>query len=221
MRCVGFDRRGHGRSDCPPRGYDYNTLADDLADVIAALDLSGLTLVGHSMGAAEIVRYLTRHRSSRITSIVLIAPVLPFIRKTEDNPAGVPEEALEALRAAWKADFPKWVVGNTPPFFAPSRSAELMRWGSNMMLKTPVPVAIECNRAIADTDFRAELRRIDVPTLLIHGDRDVSAPIGRTGRPTSEMIPVCTFKVYEGAPHGLMFTHAERLHWDLRAFIGV
>jgi non-heme chloroperoxidase len=158
MCCIGFDRRGHGRSDCPPRGYDYNTLADDLADVIDDLGLSGLTLVGHSMGAAEIVRCLTRHGSSRITRIVLIAPVLPFIRKTEDNPAGVPEQALEALRAVWKADFPKWVVSNTPPFFAPSTSVELLRWGSNMMLKTPLPVAIECNRTIANTDFRSELR---------------------------------------------------------------
>jgi non-heme chloroperoxidase len=139
MRCIGFDRRGHGRSDCLPRGYDYNTLADDIADMIAALDLSGLSLVGHSMGAAEIVRYLTRHGSSWITGIVLTAPVLPFIRKTEDNPVGVPEEALETLRVAWKADFPKWVVGNTPPFFAPSTSPELMRWASNMMRKTPVP----------------------------------------------------------------------------------
>jgi len=221
MRCIGFDRRGHGRSDCPPRGYDYNTLADDLADVIAALDLSGLTLVGHSMGAAEIVRYLTRHGSSRITRIVLIAPVLPIIRKTEDNPTGVPEAALRKLRAAWEADFPKWVVANTPPFFAPSTSAALMQWGSDMLLQTPLPVAIACNRTITDTDFRGELRRIGVPTLLIHGDHDVSAPIDRTGRPASELIQGCTFKVYEGAPHGLMFTHAERLHSDLRAFIGV
>ncbi|RDS83610.1 alpha/beta hydrolase [Dyella monticola] len=221
MRCLAFDRRGHGRSDCPPTGYDYDTLADDLADVINTLDLRELTLVGHSMGGSEIVRYLTRHGSSRVKRIALIAPVLPYLTKTADNPLGVPEEKFEMVRALWQNDFPKWIVDNTPPFFIPETSEQMMQWGARLLMETSVPVAIECNRAVTCTDFRAELPKIDVPTLLIHGTKDASVPIDLAGSPTAALIPHCTFKVYEGAPHGLMYTHAEQLHADLCAFVGV
>jgi non-heme chloroperoxidase len=219
MRCIAYDRRGHGRSACPPSGYDYDTLADDLSEVVSALDLTGLTLVGHSMGAAEIVRYLTRHGSARISRIVLLSPVLPFIKKTDDNPNGRPIEVIEAVRAAWRKDFPKWILDNQRPFFVPETSPELMNWGSEMVLQTPLPVALECHRAIVETDFRAELHRIDVPTLLIQGDKDASVPIELTGKPTAALIPRGILKIYEGAPHGLMFTHTERLNSDLRAFV--
>jgi non-heme chloroperoxidase len=215
MRCIAFDRRGHGQSDCPPTGYDYDTLADDVADVINALELREVTLVGHSMGSAEIVRYLTRHGSGRVKRIVLLAPVLPFVAN------GIPKERFEAVRMAWRKDFPKWIADNTPPFFTPDTSEEMMRWGVNLMLQTPLPVAIACNQAVTDTDFRAELPLISVPTLLIHGTKDVSIPIEMGGAPTAALIPGCTFKTYEDAPHGLMYTHADRLHADLCGFIGV
>jgi non-heme chloroperoxidase len=221
MRCIAYDRRGHGRSDCPPHGYDYDTLADDMAEIIEALDLNNLTLVGHSMGAAEIVRYLTRHGASRVKRNVLIAPVLPFFKQTEDNPNGIPAEMFEATRATWRKDFPKWVFDNTPPFFTPEISPQLMQSVTALLLQTPLPVILACSQAVSDTDFRAELGQVKVPTLLIHGDKDASAPIGLTGKPTATLIPGCTFKLYEGAPHGLMYTHADRLHADLRAFVGV
>jgi pimeloyl-ACP methyl ester carboxylesterase len=219
VRCLAYDRRGHGRSDEPAGGYDFDTLADDLADVIEALDVDNLTLVGHSMGPGEIVRYLTRHGDAKVKRLVFLAPALPFLKQTPDNPGGIPEEMLEALRGAWRQDFPKWIVDNTPPFFTPETSPEMMRWGAEMLLKTSLPVAIACNRAVTDTDFRAELKQISRPTLLIHGDKDASAPLALTGEPAAALIPGCEFKVYEGAPHGLMFTHAERLNADLLAFI--
>lgn len=217
-RCIGYDRRGHGRSDIPAEGYDYDTLADDLAAVIAALDLRGVTLVGHSMGACEIVRYLTRHGSARVKRIALLAPTAPLLLQTKDNPAGFPAAALEAMRAEWRRDFPKWVADNTAPFFVPETSPEIIKWGIDMLLEIPLPVAIACNRTVAGSDLREDLRRIAVPTLLLHGDKDVSAPLELTGRPTAALIANCTFKLYEGAPHGLMYTHMERVNADLAAF---
>lgn len=218
LRCIGFDRRGHGASDPAAEGYDYDTLADDLAAVIDALDLRGLTLVGHSMGAGEIVRYLTRHGSGRVARIALLAPTTPCLMQTAANPDGVPAAALEAMRAEWRRDFPKWVADNTAPFFTPETSPALMKWGIDMLLEISLPVALECNRTVAGTDFRAELERIDVPTLLLHGDKDVSAPLALTGRPTAALVPDCTFKIYDGAPHGLMYTHMARVNADLAGF---
>jgi non-heme chloroperoxidase len=218
FRCLAYDRRGHGRSDIPAAGYDYDTLADDLAAVIEALDLSGLTLVGHSMGGCEILRYLTRHGSARVKRIALLAPTAPLMARAPDNPAGVPAEVLEAVRAEWRRDFPKWVADNTAPFFTPETSPALVKWAVDMLLEIPLPVAIACNRAVTETDFRRELRRIEVPTLLLHGDKDASAPLPLTGEPAAALIPNCTFKRYEGAPHGLMFTHRERVNADLAEF---
>ena len=221
IRCIAYDRRGHGHSDQPTFGYDYDTLADDMASVITALDLRDLTLVGHSMGGAEIVRYLSRHGSARVKRIVLLAPVLPFFTKTADNPYGVPAEMLEAVRTEWRKDFPKWVAENAAPFFTPETSPELMKWVVDLLLHGSLPVAIACNRPVVETDFRAELPHVHVPTLLIHGDKDVSAPLEITGQRAAQLIPNCRFKIYEGAPHGLMFTHMTRLHADLLEFVGV
>lgn len=218
LRCIGFDRRGHGRSDVPAAGYDYDTLADDLAAVIETLELGDLTLIGHSMGACEIVRYLTRHGSARVKRVALLAPTLPFMAKAADNPDGIPAEALDAMRAEWRRDFARWVADNTAPFFVPETSPALMKWGIDMLMETPLPVALALNRAVMGTDFRAELRGIEVPTLLLHGDRDVSAPLDLTGRRAAALLPNCVFRIYEGAPHGLMYTHMARLNADLAAF---
>ncbi|MBV8683620.1 MAG: alpha/beta hydrolase [Caulobacteraceae bacterium] len=220
LRCLGYDRRGHGRSDQSADGYDYDTLADDVAAVIEAQDLHGVTLVGHSMGAGEIVRYLTRHGGRRVKKIVLLAPTTPFLAQTPDNPSGLPLAAFEAMRTAWTVDFPGWVSQNAPAFFTPATSPALIDWAVRMMLEISLPVALACNRAVTETDFRAELAKIDTPCLVIHGDADVSAPLALTGAPTAALIPNRDLKVYEGAPHGLMFTHTERLNADLLQFIG-
>jgi non-heme chloroperoxidase len=218
FRCICFDRRGHGRSDQPAAGYDLDTFADDVAMLIDELDLSGLTVVTHSMAGGEAIRYLTRHGSGRVARLILLAPTTPKLLKSEDNPNGAPKENFEALRAQWKRDYPKWVADNLAPFFIPETSPAMMRWGANL-LQISIPIALACNRAMVEADFRAEMRRVEVPTLLIHGDRDRSAPIELTARPSAALIPGCRFLTYEGAPHGLMFTHMDRLHADILQFM--
>ena len=220
LRCIAYDRRGHGRSSVPRSGYDCDSLADDLAAVLAALDLHEVTLVGHSFGSGEIVRYLTRHGAGRVAKVALIAPAAtPFVMKTVDNPVGIPPEALAAFRKTIQDDFPKWLEDGKQAFFVADTSPSLQEWVKQLMLTTPLHVAVECSRIITSTDFRAELPRITVPTLVIHGDKDASAPIDMTGRPTAAMIPNARFKLYEGAPHGLFVTHKERLNADLLSFI--
>ena len=221
LRCVAYDRRGHGRSSVPNRGYDCDTLADDLSALLTQLDLSDVTLVGHSFGGSEIVRYLTRYGSGRIAKVALVAPVAtPFVMKTADNPNGIPAEKLEFFRTKiLQEDFPKWLEDGKKAFFVADTSPSLQEWVMQLMLTTPLRVAIECNRVMTSTDFRAELPKISVPVLIVHGDKDASAPIDLTGRPTAALIPNAQLKVYEGAPHGLFLTHKDRLNADLLGFI--
>src|SRR6202521_2222257 len=203
LRCIAYDRRGHGRSSKPGGGYDCDTLADDLSALLTQLDLHGVTLVSHSFGSAEVVRYLTRHGAGRIEKIVLIAPAaLPFVMKTSDNPNGIPAEQLEFFRTRLlQSDFPKWLEDGKKAFFVADTSPSLQDWIKELMLTTPLPVAIETNRQVTSTDFRKELPGITVPTLIIHGDKDVSAPIDMTGRPTAALIPKAQFRVYDVASH--------------------
>lgn len=218
-RCIAFDRRGHGRSSDPGRGYDFDTLADDIAAIIETLDLQRVTLIGHSMGCGEIARYLTRHGTRRVARVAMVAPTLPFLLKTEDNPAGVDKAYFQALRAEWMRDYPQWLAENAPPFFAPTTSPHTVRWGAELGLKTSLQAALECSVALTETDFREELKRITVPTLILHGTTDVSCPLAITGKPTASLIPGCELKVYEGAPHGIFITHLERVNADLLQFM--
>ena len=220
LRCIAYDRRGHGRSSHPGTGYDYDTLADDLAAVLDALDLREVTLVGMSMAGGEIVRYLTRHRQRRIARVVLVATdATPFRLQAADNPRGIPAERAEYFRRQLLLrDYPNWMEENREPFFVPETSRQMQEWVRSMMLRTSMKALVECNRSMTSTDFRAELPKITVPTLLIHGDKDVSAPLEVTGRPTASLIPRARLEVYEGAPHGLFLTHMERLTRDLLTF---
>src|SRR5262245_12720708 len=219
LRCVAYDSRGHGRSSDPGQGYDYDTLAGDLAEVIEQLNLREVTLVGHSMGCGVGVRYLSRHGARRVARVALVSPSLPFILRTEDNPDGVDKSVFERLRATWSRDFPKWLADNARPFFTPETSPEMIQWGVRMCLQASMKALIDCNRADTETDFRAELPKITAPTLIIHGDKDVSTPLELTGRKTARLVPGSQLKVYEGAPHGLMFTHMDRFNRDLLTFI--
>jgi non-heme chloroperoxidase len=218
FRCIGFDRRGHGRSNQPPRGYDFDTFADDVAQLIDNLDLSDLTLISHSIAGGEAVRYVTRHGRKRLSRLVLIAPTTPMLLKSGDNPDGAPKEAFELLWAQWRRDYPKWIADNVAPFFIPETSPAMMAWGASL-LQTSLPVVLACSRAMVQADFRAEMRSIDLPTLIIDGDRDRSAPIELTGKPSAELVPGCKLRIYPGAPHGLMFTHMEPLNADILRFM--
>jgi pimeloyl-ACP methyl ester carboxylesterase len=203
----------------PGGGYDYDSLADDLAAVIEAFDLRRLTLVGHSMGCGEVVRYLTRHGSKRVARIALVAPTLPFLLRTADNPNGIPKEYFERTRAEWQRDYPKWLAANSAPFFTPETSKEMIQWGISLALRTSLHAAIESNVALTETDFREELRKIDVPAIIVHGNADKSCPLELTGRPTAALIPGSELKIYEGAPHGVLLTHVEQLNEDLLKFL--
>jgi len=220
LRCIAYDRRGHGRSSHAGTGYDYNTLADDLAAVLDALDLQQITLVGMSMAGGEIVRYLARHGQRRIARLVLVATdATPFRLQTADNPSGIPADRAEFFRRQMLLrDYPNWMEENRQPFFVAETSRQMQEWVRSMMLRTSMKALVECNRSTTSTDFRVELPKITVPTLLIHGDKDVSAPLELTGRPTAKLIPGARLEVYEGAPHGLFLTHMERLTRDLLAF---
>jgi non-heme chloroperoxidase len=218
-RCIAYDRRGHGRSSDPGRGFDADTLADDLAAVLDALDLKNVTLVAHSMAGGEAVRYLSRYGPQRVGRIALISTTLPFMTKTADNPDGIDPAVFEnGRRNVLLRDFPKALRDNMRPFGVAETSDAMLDWISGLMLRCSMKALIECNRALTSTDFRPDLAKVDVPTLIVHGDKDVSAPLAITGRKTAALLPQATVKIYEGAPHGLFLTHAERLNKDLLEF---
>ena len=221
-RCVTFDRRGHGRSDDPCQGYDFDTLADDIAAILDGLDLQNVVLVGHSMGGAEVVRYLTRYRGHRVTHAVLIAPTTPFTMKTDDNPGGTPREALERTRESFRHDFPHLVAKAAPDFFGVPKnsvSSETMDWWSRQIVdRCSISVLSELYKIMTETDFRPELRTIRTPTLILHGNIDKSARLESTGRPTHELIGGSQFSVYEDAAHALPLTHTDRMLTDIVAF---
>jgi pimeloyl-ACP methyl ester carboxylesterase len=221
---VAYDRRGHGRSDDAGRGYDYDTLADDLARVLERLDLQDVTLIAHSMGSGEAVRYLTRHGDGRVARLVLLAPTTPFVLKTRENPDGVDGTFFAERRDEWRRDFGRWILDNEAAYFGDGLPgcdvSSLLRDQTRAdMLATTLQAAIEFQHAAVETDFRAELSGISVPTLIVQGDADASAPLPLTGARTAELIPGCRLLVYENAPHGLYLTHRERLNADLLAFI--
>ena len=220
FRCVAYDRRGHGRSDDPGAGFDFDTLADDLAAVMEELDLRGATLVGFSMGTGEIVRYLTRHGVGRVARVVLIGTTTPMLVRAVDNPGGVDPAVFEAFRrGALMRDFPGWIDDNMVPFVTPDTPSGLRNWVRDMALRTSAKALLECNRTLTTADFRAELRSVAVPTLVVHGEHDATCPLDLTGRPTAALLPNAQLAVYEGAPHGLFLTHMARLNADLFAFM--
>ena len=223
LRCVLYDRRGHGRSDRPAAGYDIDTLADDLAAVIGHFGLHGATLVAHSLGSKEAIRYLTRHGQERIARLVLIGPVTPLLRRTADNPDGLDPALIDANYAAVAANVPKWCADfeAAGPYFgsSPGGSQGLVDWTIKMIVDTPLPVLLETLEVNADVDMRAELQKIQVPALIIHGDQDASAPIELTGRKTAELIGGASLTVYPGAGHGLYASDHDTLNADLLAFI--
>lgn len=221
LRCVAYDRRGHGRSRDPGRGYDFDTLADDLAGVIAALDLRGVTLVGHSMGCGEIARYLSRHGAERIARAVLVSTVTPLLVRGPDHPDGADPALYEGIIAALKADRPATFAAGVAQFAGPSSgvSPELSDWIVQQFLRASPKAAIELTRALARADFRGDLGAFTLPTLIVHGDADVVNPLERTGQRTAQAIPGSVLRVYEGGPHGLIVSHKERFTEDLLAFV--
>jgi non-heme chloroperoxidase len=221
FRCIAFDCRGHGRSDDPGRGYDIDTLAGDIGAVIEQLDLSeDLALVGYSMGAATAIRYLGANAGVAIGRLALISGAAPCLTRSDDNPYGAEAALFDAVRAQMAADFPAWIEAGKRPFFTPDTSEATMDWLAELMRHTSLKAVLDCNRALVAADVRPDLARIDIPTLIVHGNADVSAPIAITGDRLAAGLPHADYKVYDGAPHGLFATHQDRLNADLAVFLG-
>ncbi|HEX6553668.1 MAG TPA: alpha/beta hydrolase [Ktedonobacteraceae bacterium] len=227
LRCIAYDRRGHGRSDDPGRGYDFDTLADDLATFLEQLDLHEVTLISHSVAGGEIVRYLSRHGTSRIARIVLISATLPFMLQTADNPEGVPGDRIYAHVESLRTDRPHYLSTGAISFFSLGSnwpgpeviSPEMLQWSIQMLLECSPKAAIAFREVSIETDFRADLRNCSIPTLIVHGDKDTSAPLNLCGRRIAQAIAGSQLKIYEGAAHGLFLTHKDRLNSDLLDFI--
>jgi len=219
FRCVGYDRRGHGRSGDPGWGYDFDTLADDLAALLDHLDLRETTLIAHSIGAGEAVRYLARHGSGRVARLALVAPMGPRLRQAPDFEAGLPPEDFQALRQRWREDFPGWLAENAGPFFGPEVPPATIQWGLQMAMQCSLKAALASNEALERADLRADFAAVPVPTLILHGDADQSLPLELAGREAARLLPRSRLEVYPGAPHGLMFSHLPQLNRDLLAFI--
>jgi len=222
-RCIAHDRRGHGRSSQPWSGNDMDTYADDLAALAEALDLKDAIHVGHSTGGGEVTRYIGRHGTKRVTKAVLISAVPPLMLKTPSNPGGTPIEAFDKLRAAVLADRSQFWKDLSIPFYGYNRQgakvSEGVResfWLQGMM--AGIPASYFCIKAFSETDLTEDLKKIDVPTLILHGDDDQIVPIGASAMLSAKIIKNATLKVYPGAPHGMCTTLKDQVNADLLAF---
>ncbi|GAA4465522.1 alpha/beta hydrolase [Nibrella saemangeumensis] len=224
IRCVAYDRRGFGKSSKPWEGYDYDTLADDLKALLDGLDLQDVTLVGFSMGGGEIARYMSRHRGARVRSVVFIGAVTPVMLKSDSHADGIERGVFDEMIEGIKKDRADFLHGFGRNFFGvnfishPVSDSALQYYQMLAMLASP-KATIECVRSFSETDFRQDLTTISVPALVIHGDADQIVPFEISGQRTHQAIPNAQIVVYEGAPHGLFFTHKEKLTNDLAAFI--
>ena len=222
-RCIAHDRRGHGRSSQPWQGNDMDTYADDLAELVEHLDLWDAVHVGHSTGGGEVARYIARHGTKRVAKAVLIGAVPPLMLKTAANPGGLPMNVFDQLRAGVQADRSQFFKDLTLPFYGYNRPgakvSEGVResfWLQGMMCG--MPAAYFCIKAFSETDQYEDLEKIDVPTLIMHGDDDQIVPIANSGLLSAKLVKGATLKIYKGAPHGLCTTHKDQINEELLAF---
>jgi non-heme chloroperoxidase len=222
LRCITYDRRGHGRSDVPGRGYDLDTLATDLAALVDHLELRDVVLVGQSLGGAEVIRCASAHVGDRTAGLVLSAPSSPTLRRTPDNPTGMDDALLDAARRAMAADVGAVVEAiDSKAFFGPGHtvSALLADAARRQFVDLPLPVLLATFDTNANVDLRDDLARLTTPTLVIHGDADVNNPLDLTGRPTAALVPGARLAVLEGAGHGLYWSAAARFNAEVLDFV--
>jgi non-heme chloroperoxidase len=223
-RCIAHDRRGHGRSSQPWNGNDLDTYADDLAELTEKLNLKNAVHVGHSTGGGEVARYIGRHGTKRVAKAVLISAIPPLMLKTAANPGGLPIEVFDQLRAGVQADRSQFFKDLSMPFYGYNRPgakvSEGVRdsfWLQGMM--AGFPAAYFCIKAFSETDTTDDLKKFDVPTLILHGDDDQIVPIGAAAMLSSKIVKGAKLKVYKGAPHGMCTTLKDEVNADLLAFI--
>jgi non-heme chloroperoxidase len=222
-RVIAHDRRGHGRSTQTWDGNEMNTYADDLAALFEHLDLHGAIMVGHSTGGGEVARYLGRHGSKRVAKAALISAVPPLMLKTPANPLGAPMEVFDGLRTALAANRPQFYRDITMPFYGYNRPGAVVSegirehwWLQGMM--GGMKAHYDCIKAFSETDFTEDLKKIDIPVLVLHGEDDQIVPIDAAGRSSAKILRNATLKTYPGYPHGMPATHADQINADLLAF---
>ena len=223
-RVIAHDRRGHGRSSQPWNGNDMDTYADDLAELVEALDLREAIHVGHSTGGGEVARYIGRHGTGRVAKTVLIGAVPPVMVKSPTNPGGTPIEAFDQIRAGVLADRSQFFKDLSLAFYGYNRPGAKVSEGVRESfwlqgMRAGFPASYFCIKAFSETDMTEDLKKIDVPTLVLHGDDDQIVPIADSGLLTAKLVKGATLKVIEGAPHGMCTTHKERINEELLAFI--
>jgi non-heme chloroperoxidase len=223
-RCIAHDRRGHGRSSQPWKGNDMDTYADDLAALVQALDLKDAIHVGHSTGGGEVARYIGRHGTKRVAKAVLISAVPPLMLKTGANPAGLPIDAFNQLRASVLNDRAQFFKDLSAPFYGANRPGANVSQGLRdsfwlQGMQCGFNAAYDCIKVFSETDFTEDLKEFDVPTLILHGDDDQIVPIKASALLSSKLVKGATLKVYPGLPHGMCSTHKEQINTDLLAFL--
>ncbi len=223
-RCIAHDRRGHGRSSQPWNGNDMDTYADDLAALVKTLDLKNAVHVGHSTGGGEVARYIGRHGTKRVAKAVLIGAVPPLMLKTATNPNGLPIEVFDNIRASVLADRSQFFKDLTTPFYGANRPGAKVSQGLRdsfwlQGMQAGFKGVLDCIKAFSETDFTEDLKKFDVPTLILHGDDDQIVPIGASAMLSSKMIKNARLEVYKGAPHGMCSTHKDQVNADLLSFV--
>ncbi len=225
-RVITYDRRGFGHSSRPTFGYDYDTMTGDLHKLITKLDLRDVTLIGFSMGGGEVARYLGTYGSERVEKAVFISSVPPFLQKAPDNPEGVDADIFDAIRKSIVEDRPMFLSEFLADFYnvdvlgADGASDEVVRLSWNVAADASPIGTLDCVTAFAATDFRGDLRRIDVPVLIVHGDADRIVPFPASGKRTHEQVPGSRLVVIKGGPHGIIWTHAGHVNHELLDFLG-
>jgi non-heme chloroperoxidase len=223
-RVIAHDRRGFGRSSQPAKGYDYDTFADDLAQLVSALNLRDVTFVGHSMGGGEVARYIGRHGQERANKVAFVSSVTPFLLKTATNPTGAPKAVFDGFRAAVQANRSQWNLDVTMPYYSFNRPGAKVSEGLRQNYwrqgqATGILAAYHSLGAFSETDFREDLKKVTVPALVVHGSDDQIVPLEISGKLTADLIPQAKLLVYEGGSHGLLHLDKDRLNADLLAFL--
>jgi len=224
FRCIAHDRRGHGRSSQPWNGNDLDTYADDLAELVQALDLKDAIHVGHSTGGGEVARYIGRHGTSRVAKAVLISAIPPLMLKTDANPEGTPIEVFDEIRKGVETDRGQYFKDLSASFYGANRPGAQVSQGlrDSFWLQSMLcgfPAAYECIKAFSETDLTEDLKKFDVPTLILHGDDDQIVPIVASALLSSKIVKGSILKVYPGYPHGMCQTHKDDINADLLAFL--
>ena len=222
-RCIAHDRRGHGRSSQPWSGNDMDTYADDLAALVEALDLTNAIHVGYSTGGGEVMRYIGRHGTKRVAKAVLISAIPPLMLKTPANPGGLPLEVFDGIRAGVLADRSQFFQDLSAPFYGANRPGAKVSQGQRdsfwlQGMQAGLKNAYDCIKVFSETDHTEDLRKFDVPTLILHGDDDQIVPIGASALLAAKIVTGSTLKIYPGAPHGMCSTHKDQVNADLLSF---